>query len=582
MKTTPPSARCVSHSIEILEARIAPAAMIAANKLSATYSDVDGDLVTIKYTQPVADQIDYQFNKGTSAFGATLTGLDFTAALFKPGLGVSLTAKPQILLPGGKLHGDGLANIGFFNAFNDDLGVVSVAGDVAKIRAGSGSTFPAIKSLTVQSIGEYGLDTGAPNILSVINGALGSLTVKGNVRHTFNATTIGPVTIGGSLLGSSDANSGSISGANGLGAVKIAGSIIAQGSPGNDASGDGSAGIFSGGLIKSVTVGGSIIGGVDPDPSDATSFGSNSGSIAGEGIGFIKIGHDLVGGSAPGSGQIQTLGPIPSISIGGSLLGGAGHNSGRIFSAMTLAKITIGGDLRGGDANGYDLVGTGAIEADRIGSLTVGGSIIAGKVENGGTLVRSGFVNATHDLGSVVVRGSLVGNADNLVRITASGEAAPTPTRDLAMKSVFIGGNVDHAWILGGVDEQSVGNNATAQIGTVTVRGDWTASFLGTGLTSTDGYFGDKNDAPLGIATISKIATIVIGGQVAGQVMDIGATSGFAAPEIGSFRYHGIALALTPGSGNDTFALNNAHPVGPTRSQTNADTYAVHVYEVAI
>src|SRR6266568_5170070 len=118
-----------SSVIEPLESRIAPAGVtIALNKMSATYIDVDGDVVTIKYTQPVADQVVYKFD--LPADPNQLTGMDLTA-ITVAGVGVSITAKQRIT--GGMPVGDGLANVGFFNALGIDLGAVSIAGDVAKI-----------------------------------------------------------------------------------------------------------------------------------------------------------------------------------------------------------------------------------------------------------------------------------------------------------------------------------------------------------------------------------------------------------------------------------------------------------------
>ena len=55
---------------------------------------------------------------------------------------------------------------------------------------------------------------------------------------------------------------------------------------------------------------------------------------------------------------------------------------------------------------------------------------------------------------------------------------------------------------------------------------------------------------------------------------------GFVAKEIGSFKYNGVIVPLTPGEKNDIFALSAAHSVGPSLSTTNADGVAVHVFEV--
>ena len=129
------------------------------------------------------------------------------------------------------------------------------------------------------------------------------------------------------------------------------------------------------------------------------------------------------------------------------------------------------------------------------------------------------------------------------------------------------------------MDVSAAAVNGNAQIGAVSVGGDWIDSSLASGVTSTDGFLGDANDAAFGGGTMSKIASITIKGQVLGDG-STNHTSGFFAETIGAFKYHGIAVALKAGASNDTFALGAAHPVGPSLSTTNADGFAVHVFEV--
>ena len=75
------------------------------------------------------------------------------------------------------------------------------------------------------------------------------------------------------------------------------------------------------------------------------------------------------------------------------------------------------------------------------------------------------------------------------------------------------------------------------------------------------------------------MASIVIGGQVRASP---GANNvfGFAAEEVGAFKYNGITVPLTAGASSDTFALGKTRLVGSSLSTTNADGFAVHVFEV--
>ena len=162
--------------------------------------------------------------------------------------------------------------------------------------------------------------------------------------------------------------------------------------------------------------------------------------------------------------------------------------------------------------------------------------------------------HAGDDLGAVVVKGSLHGNATSPIILSARGEDAPTATRDLAIQSLSIGGSVERAFILGGYSLSVVASTTTAafvnndaQIGRVTVGGDWRASSLVAGiLDAGNNGFGNATDTPDGAGAISRIASIVIGGVVAGS-----ATAadhfGFTAVTIGSFKSINFTAPLTPG-----------------------------------
>jgi hypothetical protein len=151
--------------IEPLESRIAPALVPALNGLSATYTDVDGDLVTIKFSKPISNDIGYGIVAlGPFAESQQLQLLDFSALPVDAtaGVNITITAKQQDADGDGFKDGDGKVNVGEIRSQFGNLGTVSIAGDLARIIARTNDpAIPALKSLTVQSMGEFGLETGA-------------------------------------------------------------------------------------------------------------------------------------------------------------------------------------------------------------------------------------------------------------------------------------------------------------------------------------------------------------------------------------------------------------------------------------
>jgi hypothetical protein len=249
--------------------------------------------------------------------------------------------------------------------------------------------------------------------------------------------------------------------------------------------------------------------------------------------------------------------------------------------------------VRGADNVGAAVTDTGSIQAKHLGAITIGGSLVSGVVTGGGSLFRSGSVTASDDIGPFVVKGSIVGNTTQPVLITARGQATPAGTTDTAIQSLAVGGRVEFTNLLLGYTRGEIGLNADAQIGAVTVGGDWIASYLLVGVNPSDAFVGDANDLKLAgnfgagaikddSNVVSKIASIVIGGGVFGTPGAISAADrfGFVAEQIGSFRANGLALALKAGPNNDTFALGHALPIGAGPSSFNSDHFEVHVYEV--
>jgi hypothetical protein len=243
-----------------------------------------------------------------------------------------------------------------------------------------------------------------------------------------------------------------------------------------------------------------------------------------------------------------------------------------VSSMGDIGRISIGGNLVGGSITGTqgNLVESGVLSSinGRIGSVVIGGSVLAGRDEStGGALIDSASIRAALDIGSIVVKGSVVGTIGSggdrtPVTFAAKGQAAPTETVDLAIGKVFIGGHATRLNVLAGFDFGTILNpnpaNGNAQIGTVSIGGDWVASNVvagvenfGANATDDDGFvddeinFGDANDHIInGLASsIAKIGSIIIKGVVAGTMAG-GDHFGFVSHAIGSLKISGTTVPI--------------------------------------
>jgi hypothetical protein len=432
-------------------------------------------------------------------------------------------------------------------------------------------------------------------------------------------------TVGGSLVGAAADNSGEIDTSGSMGGIAITGDV--RGGDGTD-----SGAVFSGGGIASVSIGGSLIAGTVSDTGMVLSTGnlgpvSVQGDVRGGGASFtgfisqgvptattptgsltrVFVAGSLVGGTADHSGIIRSngaLGPVfvtgdvqggsadftgdilggtstGNVQVTGSLVGGSGNTTGAILSGSattpgSLGAVVINGNLVGGSISGSSVTSldeSGYIQATHITSVRVNGSVYAGSntAASGSTLTRSGSIRAFDDIGTIIIKGSLVGNATNPVIISAVGEAflPPTSRTDVAIGSLSVGGRVYLTNILAGYNPSTNGQtngtspitggvNGKASIGTVTVGGDWVQSNLVAGVDpGADDRFGTGDDTEIGgtEATtedlIAQIAKVVIGGEVLGNTQNAGDFYGFVAEEIGAFSMGGTSIPLKPGPSND-------------------------------
>lgn len=317
----------------VLTALATPANDLAVNGdgKSATFTDVDGDVVTVKIKGKTAQLAPGDFTFGFSTGGhAQLLKLALDAT--DAGATLSITSKRTAA------GGDGLTNIGYLNATGVALGSVVVDGDLGRIDAG------AVKALTVQSLGAFGLTTqgGTGNLVSNFTGNLGRLTVKASIHDAsvLGTGSIGAVGINGSFLG------GRLSAGADLGTVTVRGDIAGTAASPVIISGFGKAVAPAKGLdvaIKALK----ILGGVDflrvLAGYDLTLAGQNADAS----ISSIFVGADwhastVLAGTAAGADGFA--GTTDDAKIVGT------RDNTKIFS--TIASLTIRGQAFGTIAGG--------------------------------------------------------------------------------------------------------------------------------------------------------------------------------------------------------------------------------------
>lgn len=467
---------------------------------------------------------------------------------------------------GGSLLGGGNDYAGAIYSSEGLIGAVTIGGSVVGNGINSGDLYTgaivghAVGAVTIHGnlSGSVGLNSGTiltettTGNINIGASLIGNSPFTGYIGFwgTPDHPSIGNVTIGGSVIAIGQFSGGiygmGLEGEH-LGVVKIGGDWVAT-------SGDNS-GQINVRDVEGIMLGGSLFGG---------KFHADAGYWHGDKIGFVTIGGDLVGGAFINGGNIEYT-TSTSIKIGGSILGGTADFAGHLGGSAK--SIVIGRDIRGADITSDDPLYAGSITGGNVGSVVIGGSLIAGFDHSSGSPSNDGSI-VVNSLGSLTIKGSVVGNST----MTANIQAATS------IKSIHITGRVEFGLIAGYL--------RGAQLGSLTVGGDWIASNVVVGL-GLDTNFGDGNEAvstiPGGNPNVtSKIGSIVIAGQVLGTA-DLSRTFGFGAEEIVSFKVGGGKFPLTAGAHTDTFALGKALPVGQTFSTPTAqkpDAFAVHVFEV--
>jgi hypothetical protein len=305
-------------------------ATVSADGKSATFTDWDGDLVTIKTNRGTLDASTLKLSSPNALTGGShLVFADFTDAAFS-GAKIKITARR------GPDGGDGLVNLGGIDARGVALGKVSIDGDLTQIDAAS------LKALTVFSLGELApADLHGGPLQSDILGTLGKLTVKTDVeRVTFAAADFGTVQIGAALhdanflagsslasltVGASVSDTRILAGysaaglplavAAEIGKVTVGGNwissdLVAGVTSGNGFFGDADDTLNGPGLlsrIAKITIAGAALGTVD-DVRDHFGF------VAHE-IAAFKVGKAKLALSATGGPEVFEIGPTGDVTL---------------------------------------------------------------------------------------------------------------------------------------------------------------------------------------------------------------------------------------------------------------------------
>jgi uncharacterized repeat protein (TIGR01451 family) len=500
-----------------------------------SFTDTDGDRAKLSVSKGELSLSDLNFVFNATTTGLQLQSLDlFDDGTEFAGANITLTASK-------KSGGDGMVHLGLLNSGGNNLGKVTIKGDLGKILAGDLSpSAVSVASLSTHSIGLFGLVTqgGVGDLSSLINESLGPLKVTGDFSEArfqignVVGGNIKSISIGGDFIGGTAPFAGSITTSGAVGPVSIGGDLF------------GGTATFTAYLqaqsFGKFAVGGDVQGG----------SGAFSGRVQCNGdCGPVSVRGDVTGGTDAFSGSIAILGALARLQIGGSLIGGMSPFSGGVSSSLDMGDVRIGGDLKGGTASSTGLV----MSNSAIGNVQISGSLIA----QSDTATRSGIF-AGDDIGKVKIGGSVLGLGSNPILIVARGQdAKPATGFDTAIASLTVNGDVRSALILAGFTASLIPNNADASIGAVVVGGSWKASSLVAGAqdTGATGFgVGDTLQATNNTSLTARIASITIKGEVTGS-FDSTDNFGFVAQQIDKVKIQGRSIPLTTGPSNDNILV---------------------------
>ena len=525
----------MATAIESLEARIAPAAItINAALKTATWTDFDGDIVTLKYSTnaPTFSTTDQGMGLIVDKIGLTVADNNLESFTLK------VKAGPL---------GNGHVDLGHIAGTGVPLkSWTSPTASVLDFDCGDGTT--GIGSLVIGSLGVINLDkfnmSGA-SAVSDIMGKTGSALLRGDIDGTaLRFTNPGPMkslTVTGSLRGDHVPAVGLSSGilaASGTGSIQnltIGGGII-----GGEASGEGQLSVQL--PVTNLTIKGSIIGGT----------AESAGAVFASGK-VVKIGGNIFGGNQFATGVVALDG-VKSLTIGGSLIGGEEAGAGNVgLSSSPGVTVVIKGGIKGGFETNATLLGRAGsfLAQDDVKSLTIGGDLVAGSYGAGTQLSYNGAVIVNGTIGTLKISGGIYGNNGTAAMILAKGSVPTKAGNYNAIGKLTVGVGVSYGYIATGHASDTatfadrIGNaeNPDAGIGAVTVGGDWYHSTLTAGINDANSTgFSTGDTHSMGDADRQAVlGPVVIKGFITDNPAAAG-FSGFGADKIASIIANGVKI----------------------------------------
>jgi hypothetical protein len=510
---------------------------------------------------------------GTVRIGQSLFSLDATEPVTIVAGGKAIVGSPAGYTAIGGLTVKGnVFNAAVLAGFDTALNATYSDASIGNVSVGTGLTIGDWTASLLQAslnIGTVSVSKsviGGPDHSGISAGAkLGTVTIGQNLTSSDAAE---PITLvaGGKALATNPAGYTAIAGLTVKGDVRNA--LVLAGfntslnptydkaSIGNVTVGTGTtAGDWNASLLKAsvnignVTVSKNFIGTAD-----------HSGIAAGAKLGRVTVGLDLRSDNAATPVMITAEGKT-----------GATGNDAIAIAGLTVkggvlnARILADSDVTHSQIDSNAAIGTVAITGDWVDSLLHSTGNI-GNVSVGGDFVGTNSLGiiAGVRLGAVTIGGDLFSlSSATPVFITAVGKLGSTvASEQLAIASLTVKGNVQHAWILAGYGQTETVSgamgpiNGDASIGAVTIgtgvagTGNWLSSNLVAGVEdkvspNNDGFGSDDllitayNDPKL----TARIASVVIRGTVSTDVPDV--HFGITAQQIGSATVSGIKRTLT-------------------------------------
>ncbi|MEA3208175.1 MAG: hypothetical protein QOE70_1232 [Chthoniobacter sp.] len=269
-------------------------------------------------------------------------------------------------------------------------------------------------------------------------------------------------------------------------------------------------------------------------------------------LGALSVKSDLIGASISSSGAAPSIG---NVFIGGDVVGGNDPAiEAGVFSFGSMGSVTIRGSIVGGSTTGDSSI----FSSGAMGAVTVGGSLLGGSGES------SGRIQSGAGMGAVVIKGDIVGGTNGFSgQLFASGNIA-----SVTLGGSLLGGNVpDPAldFVTGAIQSNgSIPGGVTIGGSVRGSNGDFSGFIDADGSMgpvtiggSLEGGAGTKSGS---ITVDGALGTVTIGGDVrggaavgAGSIRSV--TSSIAGLTVGG------SIVAAPGRAQGIFAITTLGPV---------------------